>query len=425
MVKLKFVIRGNSLVLRISEGKQRFYKSVHHLLVGSPNLEKHWNSDKGRFSGYAVSYAENNKALEDFKSIYSKRIIEHPELNAKQIAMYYNVIKQPLALDDTSQNIPQEEVSCNLIEKFLEIVIQREKAKQGCNFETYHNLLNKCRKVLAGFSSLTFQSLNYDSCIGIANVFAQYKGYVNITKTFRSLLGRAHKDNNVTFNLSQIGDFKFADYNPNKYNVNIKKPDVLTSEQLKAFLNINVSKMTPSYQNRKNVELYYDFSVFMFHSFFAPCDVIKLKYKNITNNNTLVIKRKKTHHQLETPISPVMEAITNKYRGQTKNDYVFPILDDEKEKQYKKKDYLFKKFDEKINGWLKSVGKELGLEYNLYAYVFRHTAITVALDSGLPISYVALAAGTSIKMIQEHYYNGDNPMNQQRLQMAFMQAAKS
>jgi integrase len=98
-------------------------------------------------------------------------------------------------------------------------------------------------------------------------------------------------------------------------------------------------------------------------------------------------------------------------------------MDDKKESAYTTADYMFKKFREKLNIWLKSVGKELRLDYNLYAYVFRHTAITVALDSGLPIAYVAMAAGTSIEMIQEHYYNGDSIGNQQKLQMAFMRVA--
>lgn len=45
MVKLKIIVRDGNLVLRISEGKQRFYKSVRHLLKGSPNIEKHGNAD--------------------------------------------------------------------------------------------------------------------------------------------------------------------------------------------------------------------------------------------------------------------------------------------------------------------------------------------------------------------------------------------
>lgn len=86
MVKLKIIVRDGNLVLRISEGKQRFYKSVRHLLKGAPNIEKHWNADKERFTSYAVSYSENNKILEDFKANYSKLVLDHPEYTARQVA---------------------------------------------------------------------------------------------------------------------------------------------------------------------------------------------------------------------------------------------------------------------------------------------------------------------------------------------------
>lgn len=424
MVKLKFIIKDNSLVLRISEGKERYYKSVKHLLTGSPNLAKHWNADKERFSANAVSYSENNKALEEFKSTYTKLLFEHPELTARQVASYFQPIKQVgIIAPQKPTEETTEDSEFNFVEKYLEEIIVREKAKQGCNFETYSKLLSKCRKIIKGFSSLTFQSLDYKTCVRLAHTFAKYDGYKGTTKAFRNLLGKASKDHKVPFSLTQIGDFVFADYNPKKHCVDDRKPDVLTTEQLKQFLNADLKTFTPTYKDRKQVELYHDFCVFMFHSFFAPCDVIKLKYSDITRANTIRVKRKKTHQPVEVPVSPAMANIIAKYKGQTVDGYVFPIMDDKKEAAYTTADYLFKKFREKLNIWLKCVGKELGLDYNLYAYVFRHTAITIALDSGLPISYVAMAAGTSIEMIQEHYYNGDSIINQQKLQMAFMKAA--
>jgi hypothetical protein len=87
------------------------------------------------------------------------------------------------------------------------------------------------------------------------------------------------------------------------------------------------------------------------------------------------VKRKKTHKPVEIPVNPVMEKIIDKYRGQTKNGYIFPIMDDEKEKEYKQRDYLFKNFGICINAWLKHIGKELETDYALYAYVFRHTSM--------------------------------------------------
>ena len=366
-------------------------------MVGNPNLERHWNSDKERFSSYAVSYEENNDALKDFKETYSSLIKEYPELSAKQVSQYFSSSKPVVVLQEQEQEQTPTTATgngnMNLVEKYLEVVIEREKAKSGCNFEAYHKLLEKCRKRLRGFSSLTFQEINFDKCVSIARIFAKYDGYKGTCKSFRSLLGKAGKDRDVNFSISQIGDFKFLDYDPKINEVDNRKPDVLSPEQLKSFLNTDVLSMTPSYKDRKSVELYHDFCVFMFHSFFALCDVIKLKYRDITRQGKIHVKRKKTHKAVEIPLNPILENIVRKYKGKTKDGYIFPIMDEEKEKSHKTKDYIFKHFRERVNIWLKCVGKELNLDYDLYAYVFRHTAITVALDNGVPISYVSMAAG--------------------------------
>ncbi len=424
MVKLKFILRNGVLVLRISQNKDRYYKRVGYLLTGNPDVEKHWLADKERFSSRSKNYEENNKVLAEYKQVYWKLVTEHPELSAKQVAEYYKGTRhtgsQPVELSSWSV----EEYK-NSVAKYLEVITLREKAKSGCNYEGYYKLLNRCRRTIPGFDSMPFSTIDYNKMVSIAYIFAKEKAYVHHSKKFRALLGKASKDKDVMFNISQIGDFQFCDYNPDKYTTDGRQhPDVLSSEELKTFLNFNPSDITPRYKNRKQVELYYDFCVFMFHSFFAPCDVIKAKWRDITRKNTIAVRRKKTHRPVEIPITPVMRKIIDKYKGQSKDGYIFPIMDDEKEKTYNTKDYTYKKFREFLNKWLKVVGKELGLYFDLYAYVFRHTAITVALDSGLPVSYIAEAAGTSIEMIQQHYYNGESQSNRERLTSAFMSAAQ-
>lgn len=52
--------------------------------------------------------------------------------------------------------------------------------------------------------------------VGIAYMFARKKSYRHTTKAFRALLGSAHKDKDVMFNLAQIGTFCFSDYNPDR-----------------------------------------------------------------------------------------------------------------------------------------------------------------------------------------------------------------
>ena len=128
--------------------KTTFYKSVKHLLKGNPNIERHWSDDKERFSSYAVSYAENNKALEDFKETYASVIKEYPELSAKQVAMYYSSDKPIVVLQTQNKTSETTERNFNLLEDFLKEVIEREKGKPGCNFELYYKLLKKCQKRL-------------------------------------------------------------------------------------------------------------------------------------------------------------------------------------------------------------------------------------------------------------------------------------
>jgi integrase len=421
MVKLKFVVRDGALVLRISGNRERYYKSVKHLLTGSPNIDRHWSDEKERFASRAVFCTENNRALGDFKAFYKSLIEKRPELSPKQVAQFHSGKNQEFTPKEKDMNA--NTVDLNLVDNFLTTVIEREKAKPGCNFESYCKAQSKYRKVIEGYSSLAFHDIDFDKCVELAYTFAKHKGYVNSADIFRRLLGKASTDPAIDFSLAQIGDFKFRHYNPHINEVNIKKPEVLSPSQLKAFLNMDTDKATPVYRDRKRVRLYHDFCVFMFHSFFAPCDVAKLKYKDISKQDTLHIKRKKTHKPVEVPLNPVMKKIIDKYRGQTVDSYVFPVMDDEEEKKHEKRDYLLKKFSGQLNRWLKYVGQELGVDYDLHAYVFRHTSITVALDSGIPISYVAIAAGTSIDMIQKHYYNGDNPKNVEKLRQVFMCAA--
>ena len=72
--------------------------------------------------------------------------------------------------------------------------IEREKRKQGCNFECYEKLLTKCRKIIPNFNLIKFSDINYDFCSKIAGIFAKYNGFKGTAKAFRAILGRASKD---------------------------------------------------------------------------------------------------------------------------------------------------------------------------------------------------------------------------------------
>lgn len=91
MVKLRFIIKDGMLVLRISEKKERYYKSVKHLLIGQPNM-KYWMKEHERFCSHAPSCAKNNQILEDFKKIYTDLVLKYPDLSARQVAIFHKPI---------------------------------------------------------------------------------------------------------------------------------------------------------------------------------------------------------------------------------------------------------------------------------------------------------------------------------------------
>ena len=401
MVRLRFIIRSGTLVLRISEGKERYYRKVHSLLVGNPDI-KYWDNRKEKFNYRCPSYIENNAQLERFKEVYKKLVTDHPELTARQIASFYKTRNGPCLSQKPYRNS---------VEEYLKVIIEREKSKPGYNFMFYKKLLQRCQKTIPNFSSITFQSIDFDLCLKMAQTFAKYKNYRGISKGFRALLGKADMDQDIQFSLKQIGGFKFQNYNPDKYMEGISIPDVLNEEKLRMFLRLDVNVITPTYKNRKEVELYYDFCRFMFYTFLAPCDVIKLEYRNISKRNTLTLRRQKTCKLAEIPILPMMSAIIDKYKGRSNGKYIFPVFSHGQAKEYKTKDYLSIRFRENLNKWLKALGNDLGLGFNLHSYVFRHTAISTAVNGGLPLAYVAMLAGVKPETIHRYYYHGNTVNN--------------
>lgn len=407
MVKLKIVIRDGYLAMRISENKTRYYKSLKSLLSGNPKLQ-YWSDSRQRFLSDASDWEDNNRRLAEFQLAYQRIIDIHPEYSVKEVAAQF----EKLAMV-TKPVTEVKEAPVNRICEYIQVVISREKAKSGCNFELYYKLDRKLRKIFPDYESWTFENIDYDMCSRMAQILLRYPGYTGTSKSFSNLLGKADKDRNISFSKSQLNGFSFAALTPDKDETDVRRPDVLTEEQLKVFALLDPLSTKTRIRHPERAVLYKDFCMFMFASFMAPCDVIKLKRTNITQHRTLLFKRKKTHCRVEIPISDTIQAILDKYSN---GSYIFPIMDDQKALGYKTRDYIYKKFREDVALWLKDVGQAIGLSFPLYPYVFRHSAITVALNHGLPIAYVAAMAGTSIEMIQKHYYNNDSPQNDQRLQ---------
>ena len=107
------------------------------------------------------------------------------------------------------------------------------------------------------------------------------------------------------------------------------------------------------------------------------------------------------------PINGRMREIMEKYRGVSRDGYVFPIRSNYKLENQKTNNGDIKHFLALLNIWLKKMGVILGCDFGLHSYTFRHTAITHYLSRDVPVIYVANLMGTSVKNCEDIYYNNE------------------
>lgn len=196
----------------------------------------------------------------------------------------------------------------------------------------------------------------------------------------------------------------------------------ITPDDVTAFAAFDLSTIAPTQQRRKFlVELYRDTVLLMYHTKARPADVIQ--WHSINNydeaNHRIVYTPHKLRNRIkdntpETVVTLNADAlrIINKYKGMSKGGYLLPLPINETNWGLLDGD-VFAKWETRrkntvqhINGWLERIKNALNLNTpELTMYTFRHSAITHALNNGENVFAVAMTAGTSVAMIEKHYYN--------------------
>jgi len=115
-------------------------------------------------------------------------------------------------------------------------------------------------------------------------------------------------------------------------------------------------------------------------------DVIQLQWKKLRNGR-LRYRMEKTGHLVDMKLLPQMNTILDYYRPvdvkPDPEDYVFPFF--EKEKDYTNKKFLDKQVSSKnatVNGRIKEVAKQVGIEENVSFHVARHSFAYRCLKKG-------------------------------------------
>lgn len=135
-------------------------------------------------------------------------------------------------------------------------------------------------------------------------------------------------------------------------------------------------------------ELARDLFLFSFYTRgMAIVDIAYLRKDNL-RDGILTYRRRKTNRQLSIRWEPQMQVIVNKHSDKG-SDFLFPLIDSQKP-DYRKQ-YL--NAYTKLNRYLKSIGKQLGLANPLTFHRSRHSWASIAMENSVPVSVICEGMG--------------------------------
>lgn len=152
---------------------------------------------------------------------------------------------------------------------------------------------------------------------------------------------------------------------------------------------------------------------YWFFSYFGngmnPKDIANLRYKNI-DGDYLTFERSKTENSLRSEpkiitvfLNDDMKAIIKRCgnKNTSSNNYIFPVLEHGLTplRQYE----LLQNFVGFINGWMKRIMANLGIDKKATTYVARHTFSTVLKRSGASTEFIQEALGHTDLKTTESY----------------------
>jgi integrase/recombinase XerD len=262
-----------------------------------------------------------------------------------------------------------------------------EKRKDTLAYSTYKNYKTYLKKFekFVGHRELMFEDITVTTLKDFASYCSSTLGNNNTTINF------ALKIMKIMFREAQKEDLIPLDLFPfNKFTVKkeTSTKQYLSAEQLEAFISLKVS-------NKHKAQIIKDMFIFsVFAGGLRFGDMIELKWKNYDKKNSKITKTiRKTSRQHSIKIGQKAVTILDKYATESQNqeDIIFPFaeLDELFFKDKEHRDLLTRRYSALSYMYLKKMGKQLELPFNLSYHISRHTFATRALNNGMRIEHVS------------------------------------
>jgi site-specific recombinase XerD len=210
-------------------------------------------------------------------------------------------------------------------------------------------------------------------------------------RTFKTLLNYARTDSIVKETYNPFKDVSFKKYRSIK-----TKKRAITGDKVKEIIKLKLEPETRLWHSKN----YFLFSYYTMGTNFS--DMATLTWDCIAND-TLTYIRTKTKKEYNIPLNDKAKGILEIYRKERKDNYIFPILFEDRHITPTQKRDRIKTELVHLNSDLSDIATKAGIDEKLTSYVARHTAATTLKRSGETVATIKELMGHDSERTTEIY----------------------
>lgn len=455
-LKFKFTTKGqgnykNKITLQctVKGSTSRHFMPVEDYL--KPFDLNHWNEEKGKFYDGDNAVINNSVLAGIIKECFDIVAVQS-FTTGKDFFDYYRYLRKskdepvPTLLDWLEMYIVEEKDRFIGKSSNYQFFITLKHKLQGIDVKNDRKFAApRCNGKLIGSYLITeIDTACVRSFINWVLVAQKGKGYRNLCTSFMSSLSKIY-ERYPALDFKEIKPLNWRSQIPKKARISdnltasqklaavSESIPVLTLKEIEMIENLDLN-LIKSNSNKRNLfllELYKDFALLVYYLSSRPADVLQLhSVRNLSLSDQKIIyvpfklrnrggkaaivnlSSDATNSEIVKNMNEKALSIIAKYKKQSKGGYLLPFPLNEKDwgiidgKNYAAWEIHRNNTLQLVNAALKKISKVLNLSVqDLTLYTFRHSSITHAINGGENWGTVAYRAGTSVKMIEKHYYN--------------------
>ena len=363
------------IMLRVCKGGKKKYISL-----GISVNPKFWDFEKNKPKRNCPNREQLIKVINEQEQKYAEQILE------------FSVEKREYTPTTLIEAIVPVQKARTVGELFNEYIAQlKDEGRLGYAL----SVQQVCNSLLKykGHLDIYFSEID-------VNWLKAYESWLRCCKLADNTIGIRFRTLRAVYNLALAEGLVKADCYPfKKYKVSKLHKETakraITKEQVKQVIDYDVSGAR--FYKRLAVDMF-AFSYLMGGINFT--DMAFLTDKNVEGGR-LVYVRQKTKKLIMLPLQEKAVEIMNRYRS-SQRKFIFPILDERERTLRQIRNRIYDVLDN-VNGYLKEIGKELGVELKISSYVARHSYATVLKRSGVSTSVISEYLGHSSERVTQIY----------------------